>query len=73
MPRLTSALVLPLWYRALETEIGIGIRTDDRRALQTALYRARDEHNDPDLQRLIMFMPNNDEVWLCKKEVELEP
>lgn len=68
---LTSMDLLSLWYRALQAEIGIGIRTDDRRYLQSELYKARAASGDPELEKLVMMMPNNNEVWLCKRAVEL--
>lgn len=72
MTILSPALLLPLWYRALREEIGIAIPTNDKRHLSVQLYKARDQSGDAALQRIILFQPNVDEVWLCKKEVEME-
>lgn len=72
MTILSPALLLPLWYQALREEIGIAIPTNDRTHLSVQLYKARKESGDPQLERIILFMPNNGEVWLCRKEVEME-
>ena len=67
--------VLPLWYRALEEEIGIAVATNDRRHLQGVLYEARQQSNDEKLQgfRLIMAPPPCDkEIWIIKIETSLE-
>jgi hypothetical protein len=73
------ATLLPLWHRALASEIGIAIRTNDRRWLQTALYEARSRANDPQLEKIMLVMPGKDlegnpsqEVMMLKKQVELE-
>jgi len=68
---------LPLWHRALDVEIGIafritGVRRDYFRA---TLLEARKGSGDPRLRDLIMFLPAapfDNEIWICKKEVELD-
>ena len=67
---------LPLWTRALDVEIGIafpisGVR---REYFRNILYEARKQAADPRLDDLIMFLPAapcDNEIWICKREVEL--
>lgn len=68
---------LPLWERALEVEIGIGFRITgvDRKYFSNTLYECRKIAEDARLESLIMFLPaapHDDEIWICKREVELE-
>lgn len=70
---------LPLWERALEPDIEIGIAFKvsgiTREHFRDTLYRARKESGNDELNKLIMFMPggdHTDEIWICKKEVELD-
>jgi hypothetical protein len=68
---------LPLWTRALEVEIGIafiinGVRRD---YFRNTMYEARKAAGDPRLEDLIMFLPaapHDNEIWICKKQVELD-
>jgi hypothetical protein len=68
---------LPLWTRALDVEIGIafsisGVR---REYFRNTLYEARKQAADPRLDDLIMFLPAapcDNEIWICKREVELD-
>ena len=76
MPRPSSLTYLPLWQRALEYEIGIRfvISGVERTYFRNTLYEARKAANDPTLRDLIMFLPappHDDEIWICKKTVEL--
>ncbi len=43
-----------------------------REYFRNTLYEARKAAKDPRLDSLIMFLPNNDEIWICKKAVELD-
>lgn len=65
---------LPLWERALDEEIGIAFRPMGipREYFRNMLYEARKLANDPRLNDLVMFLPNNDEIWICKKAVSLD-
>lgn len=70
---------LPLWHRALDPDIEIGIAFRisgvDRGYFRNTLYEARKAANDPRLEEIIMFLPagdHTDEIWLCKKEVSLD-
>lgn len=77
MARPSPLTWLPLWIRALEVEIGIGFRISGVRRdyFRNTLYEARKAAADPRLDALIMFLPaapHDNEVWICKKEVELE-
>lgn len=72
MPR-NPNLYIPLWERALETEIGIAISTNQPQLLRQELYRAREASNRPEFAEVIMFLPKDkDEVFLCRKGVELD-
>lgn len=72
MPR-NPNLYIPLWERALETEIGIAISTNQPQLLRQELYRAREVSNRPEFAEVIMFLPKDkDEVFLCRKGVELD-
>jgi hypothetical protein len=70
---------LPLWTRALDEEIGIRFRISGvpRENFRSRLYECREQSGDPRLQDLIMFLPATpetlDEIWICRKQVELEP
>lgn len=77
MARLHPSTWLPLWLRALEVEIGIGFTISGvkREYFRNTLNEARKGAADPRLDSLIMFLPaapHDNEVWICKKEVELE-
>ena len=65
-------MYLSLWRRALTVEFGIAIPTNNIRWLERELYAARKLSGDPDLQEVIMMKPREGEIWLCRKEVELE-
>lgn len=78
MTRPSPLVYLPLWQRALEDEIGIRfcIAGVDRGYFRNTLYETRKVANDPQLDDLIMFLPAapfDNEIWICKKAVELEP
>lgn len=70
---------LPLWERAIDPAVEIGIRFRvsgvSREQWRDTLYTARKGSGDPRLQDLIMFLPggdHTDEIWICKKQVELD-
>lgn len=70
---------LPLWHRALDPEVEIGIAFEvsgvDRGYFKTILYQARAASKDPRLQELIMFCPaapHDGEIWICRKQVSLD-
>lgn len=72
MPR-NSSIYIPLWERALETEIGIAIHTNNPQLLRTELYKAREAAQRSEFADVIMFLPKDkDEVFLCRKGVEME-
>lgn len=54
---------------ALEQEIGLGVPTNSQAGLVNLLIPMRKA--EPKYQGLIFFSPNNGEVFICKKEVEL--
>lgn len=74
MARAARSTWLPLWHRALDEEIGIAFTVSgcSREYFRNELYEARSDSKDPRLQELIMFLPNNGEIWICKKSVEME-
>lgn len=78
MARPSPTTWLPLWTRALDHEIGIRfcVAGVDRGYFRNTLYEARSAANDPRLADLMMFLPAapfDNEIWICKKQVELEP
>lgn len=78
MPRPNPLTYLPLWQRALDHEIGIRFCVSgvERRYFANTLYEARKAAQDPALMDLIMFQPASpydNELWICKKTVELAP
>lgn len=69
---------LPLWERALDPAIEIGIAFKisgaERTYFRNTLYEAKKLSADPRFDAIIMFLPggdHTDEIWLCKREVEL--
>lgn len=63
--------LMAIWHRALAEEIGVAIvNPSDPRHFANALYAARDQANELALHQIIIFRPNNGEVWLCKKEAD---
>lgn len=74
MPRPSPLTWLPLWTRALDEEIGIAFSVSGctREYFRNTLYEARKASGDPRLQELIMFLPNNGEIWICKKSVSMD-
>jgi hypothetical protein len=72
------AWFVTLWQRALDVEIGIRFEVSgwSREQFRNFMYEARQAARDPRLQELMMFLPaapHDNEVWLCKKTVELDP
>lgn len=77
MPRPSPLTWLPLYERALDQEIGISFKVSgvDRGYFRNTLYECRKLANDPRLDDIVMFLPagdHSDEIWLCKKQVELD-
>ncbi len=82
MARPDPSIFLPLWDRALDPdiEIGIAVKIGGITAEQfraSYLYAARKGAPDPSkYASLVVFLPqgeHSDEVWICKSEVELGP
>jgi len=81
MPKPHPSIYLPLFDAAIGEEIGIAIPVSGctREYFRNELYAARKHYkettfDDNDRYDVIMiFLPNNDEVWLCKRTVELDP
>jgi hypothetical protein len=77
MQRPSPLTWLPLWERALEVEIGIGFVVSgvDRDYFRNTLYETRKQSGDPRLSELVMFLPAaplDNQIWICKKAVEME-
>jgi hypothetical protein len=79
MARPSPIIWLPLWERAIDpsTEIGIAFKVGGvtREYMRQTLYDCRKMAGDARLEEIIMFLPGGDhmdEIWLCKKQVELD-
>ena len=73
-----AAAAMPLFDRALEQEIGLAFAVTgmSRDAYKNMLYEVRSRSGDPRLQELMIFAPAapyDNELWIAKREVELEP
>ena len=69
---MTPELLLNLWTRAAACEFGIAVQTTDPKMLRTKLLNAVREANHPAKDQLITFLPEGkDEVFICRKTVEL--
>ena len=64
-------VALEYFHRALKEEIGVALRTDNKRGLKAKLYAVREAAGDPALDEIIIFDPDGDEIWLCKKSTEM--
>lgn len=78
MARPSPLTYLPLLTRALSAEIGIRFRVGGvaREYFRNTLYECRKQAENPKFDQLIIFLPgapNDGEIWVCRKEVELEP
>lgn len=69
---LTTEILLSLWQRASEQEIGTAIKTDRKQDLLNRLYSARQSSGG--FENIIICQPGAfpDQLWLTKKTVELE-
>jgi hypothetical protein len=64
-------MLLDLWLQALKSEVGIAIPTDNRNVLRNHLYKARAEANNPELDEIVMILPENEnEIWLVRKDAD---
>lgn len=62
--------LLDFWQAALGLEVGLSIKSTDRKLLQQQLYRARQEAGIVALQDLCICYPDKEgELWILKKEV----
>lgn len=60
--------LLDLWLLALKSEVGIYIRTNDRRLLQAQLYRVRQNEGTAEMQDISIVYPAGvEELWLVKR------
>jgi DNA-binding phage protein len=66
-------MLIDLWQAALDAETGIAIPTDNRGLLRQHLYRARAEANNPEFERIVMIMPENEtELWLVHRDADAQ-
>lgn len=72
MARPYADIFLPCWYNALDEEIGMLFRTDDRMLLVNTLYEARKLAQDPALDELMILQPAEDTIYIAKKATELD-
>lgn len=64
-------MLLELWLAAFKAEVGIAIPTDNRKVLRQHLYRARAEADNPELEDIVMLLPEReDELWLVHKDAD---
>jgi len=62
-------MLLDIWLAALKSQYGIAITTDNRALLRQHLYKARLEANKPELEPLVMVLPEqDDEIWIVHAE-----
>lgn len=59
-----------LFERAMQVEIGIGVATNEQRLLAAQLG-AHKKRTEPAFDEIMVFKPENGEVWLVKKATEL--
>jgi hypothetical protein len=73
MPKFSPDFLRPIWERALASEIGIAIETNDPTALRHNLSTAKNQFPDSELFDDVMtFCPKGlSEVWLVRKSAEL--
>ena len=74
MAQPSDDILLAIWLRAVEAEIGIGVTvtSGERRWFVNNLYRVRQEAENPELDNIILFQPpKEDEIFLCKKQTNL--
>jgi hypothetical protein len=64
-------MLLEFWEAALKSAVGIAIQTDNRNTLRNHLYKARAEANNPELDQVVMILPEReDELWLVRKDAD---
>lgn len=64
-------MLLELWEKAYSSPVGIAIPTDNRNVLRNHLYKARAEANRPELEDVVMILPENEnEIWLVRKDAD---
>jgi len=74
MTQPSDDILLAIWRRALEVEVGIGVlvTAGERHWFVQNLYRVRQEYGEEELEELILFQPPNpDEIFICKKLTSL--
>lgn len=70
---ISPEIALSLWHRALNEEIGIAVETPNVRFLQNLLWEVRKNAEEPELDKLLVMLPNTpNTIFICKKQVELD-
>ena len=61
-------MLVDLWLKALHSRDGVVIETDNRMLLRQHLYRARAEANNPELESIVLVLPEQaNQIWLVHK------
>lgn len=76
-PRPSPLTYTFLFDHALDQEIGIAFTISglSRKSFSNTLYEAKKLANNPRYAELIMFLPappHENEIFICKKEVEMD-
>jgi len=60
--------LIDLWIGALAAEVGISVKTNDRRLLQSQLYRERQANGTKEMENVAICIPDLEgELWMVKK------
>lgn len=70
-PQIT-ARCMEILRTAMRAEIGVAVPTNNQHQLGNVLAEIRKESGDPRLQELRIFRPANGEIYVCKREVDLD-
>lgn len=63
--------LIAIWSAANEVDIGIRIKTTERKLLQQQLYRARSELGDDRFNHIVIVMPQEeDELILVRRDAD---
>lgn len=64
-------MLVDYWLLALRSKDGVLIETDNRMLLRQHLYRARAEANNPDLESIVLVLPEqSNQIWLVHKHAD---
>lgn len=71
MPRPSQESLRQIWLAALDQELGLAVKVDQKPMIRNDLMKARQEMGDPRLADLMLCMPPGDEIFIVKRSVEL--